>query len=328
MRLTAFALTSVALVSCLGQETAFPAGLPSPPPPHFQSIARGQAEVWLLPDGGKSVYVQRGVAPPTMAFDLTQDGQPYPWDAPPTSLALFRGEFWIASGSRTLRRFAPNGVLRGAVNAPLPVTQVVATYEGIWVYDDLPAPVSQRLWWSRDGHSFAQVALHADETTTALAKLLSMQLVLTGGGANDIVMAHMIGPPEAIVFTPRGANRSIPLAYVRTAARDAMRVYRSGRNDLEQYSAPVRDLMELADGSVIVLRNREDARSTGGWTSLQGRRVDLYDPHGQQTGTAELPETGRFLLRTEEKDRVLVLTSSGHVITQAFGMPHGGEVLH
>lgn len=312
------------IASCIVQG-AIRASEPVAPSVRFVSIAREGADVWLLPEEGDAIYLQRGLLAPHRAFALTVHGRPHRWANHPTGIAIVSGELWIASGSRTIEVFDIHGVERRVIVAPAAVTQIVASNQLVWVYDDLPQPATSRLYYTKDrGAVFSAVPFPTDEGASVLAKLLTTQLIF-GAGTNKLFLAHMIGPPAIEEYGPSGRERSFDVAYIRTATRDALRAYRSGNSEPTEYSAPVRDLYVTTDDHVLVLRNREDIRTGARFGTEQGRRVDRYDPGRRHVATAVLPDRARFILRGTVRS-VTVLTDAGAVVERPFGPPVEGRI--
>jgi hypothetical protein len=317
-------LAFITLVAALSGSAAVPTA------PTFLAVVRDGQSTWLLPDDGSCLFLQTRSAKPQCQLRLrTAGGAPFSWSLHPTSFAAWRGGWIFANGENRLWRFSATGLLLDTVRVPDRITDIVSAGTEVWLYSSLPSVQKggERLWLSRDLSSFTLCkAALIEETADTASMLVSGQLVLAPGRPGHLAVIHAIGAPAAVIASPEGIVRTIPLAYSRSAARNALLHYRPGDTDLTTYSAPARDALFSTEGDLFVLRNREDAAGAAGTQLQRGLRVDRYDAGGVQRGTAVLPASARFILRADARS-VTTLSDRNEVEVARFGEPMKGIVL-
>jgi hypothetical protein len=296
--------------------------------PRFISISREGADVWLLPESGEALFHQTagGATARSVVLHMS-DGTAFRWETKPISFVHWQQEWLVANGRPFLSRFAADGRYLGTTAAPVSVTDVAMSGGLLWTYSFLDDASGRRLWTSRDAKHFTAVPVQLlDEQAAGPTKMLDAQFVLGALPTGLLAVIPMTGAPVVTQVSPTGAAIRWTLAYLRSRARAALEHYRPGADDLLAYSAPARDVLAAEDGTLVVLRNREDLPSGKSITVNRGVHVDRYDSHGRHVGTATLTAPARFLLRPEGRTAVAV-TDSGAILTAPFGAPIAGRIL-
>lgn len=293
----------------------------------FIAACRLPSEAWLLDDTGR-VYRQLGSSAPVPQFSLEQkDGSPYRWRRSPSGIARFKDLWVVVDGSKMLRTFSSAGTLVAEVELPVPSFDVIATKSRCWIYYSLPEPVPHALWSTADLRSFTPSAFEpTDPKLSRRDRMLAAHLVFALGQDDVFYFGHGIGEPSVTKIGAGASRTVIPLAYLRSRTRAAL-LLPSDAPDVESYSAPMRDLLALANGELAVLRNREDIKTGNGVVvSQQGRRIDRYGADGRQLSTATFPLTVRWILHAG-KDQVWALAPDGTVHAAPFGPPIRGGIV-
>jgi hypothetical protein len=96
--------------------------------------------------------------------------------------------------------------------------------------------------------------------------------------------------------------------------------------DVSNYSLPVRDILPVG-GGVIVLRNREDIlRHDGGLELWKGRRADRYDDKGKQSATAVFDRPVNWIVSVTNA-AVIGVSTRGDVAVARFAKAMPGLVI-
>jgi hypothetical protein len=296
--------------------------------PRFVAAHRENGVAWLLDSNGQALYLQKNGDTPVESVRLT-DPQSHPirWGHNPTGLARWGKDWLVVNGERKLFQFSAGGVLEKTTDLPGAITEIAVSGRVLWVYDSLPSTHADRVWQSTNLVQFAPIKVQIvdDRNGSKGSRLVRAQLIWTPGRAGEVYFAHALGAPEVMELSVKGAAHSIPFAYSRSKARALLDDYVPGNDDLEKYSTPLRDMATEADGSLLVLRNREDVRRTQGITLERGLRIDRY-VNGRHAATATLPQLMRWILHSDTRS-VTALSESGEVITAKWDRPVPGGIL-
>jgi hypothetical protein len=296
--------------------------------PRFVAACHENGVSWLLDSNGEALYVQKNGDAPVESVRLT-DPQSHPirWGHNPTGLARWGKNWLIVNGERKLFQFSAAGVLEKTTDLPGAITEIAVSGRVLWVYDSLPATHADRVWQSNNLTQFTpvNVPIVDDRNASKGSRLVRAQLIWTHGKAGNVYFAHALGAPEVVELSEKGTAHSIPFAYSRSKARAMLEDYVPGNDDLEKYSTPLRDMAAGADGTLLVLRNREDVRKGQAITLERGLRIDRY-VNGRHAATATLPQLMRWILHSDAKS-VTALSESGQVITAKWDRPVPGGIL-
>lgn len=247
-----------------------------------------------------------------------------------TGFARFRGEWWLADGTPALHVYAADGRWLRRVVAAAPASDLFVARGRLFLYDATPAPTPMRLWYSDDGRAFhrSQAANLVPPTVPPRSLVIAVHVLFASTPDGGFVCAPLVGPPLLTRADRNGANRKqVPLAYSRRIERE--KTAGIGRTDvpLEQYSAPVRDLLATPAGEIIVLRNREDVRAANGQVvPEQARRIDRYSHDGKHLGTATFGEKVRWIVSANASG-VVAMTADGDIVRAVFAAPQPAQVL-
>ncbi len=298
--------------------------VPPVPIPSFAALARSGESAVLLDEQGECLWAQRGPTPPRKLLCLAVD----PGSRKLISIARWRSEWLGADGTERVRRFGPDGKQLGLIVAPVPVADIAASRLRIWAHGLFESKDGTILWHSDDGRSFQPAPqVPRSPSRGGLSRLTENQAVLSVTSEGDAVLAPLIGPPELYVVRPGKGTEVRRLAYVRSSRRDSLRTAGGGELPVGELSAPVRDILPMANGELLVLRNREDRNDPGGRpVEEKGLRVDRYSPAGSLLATAVLRETARWVLHADDGG-VLALSPKGHVLRARFGEPDPGRIV-
>lgn len=239
-------------------------------------------------------------------------GQPHIWMRPPRNFVLWRAEWLVSDFSNHLYRFDLTGIYRGLITLSFRPGAIVVAGDSLWALNTAAPDSTRQFWRSTDGVSFSPIQL-----SSGIQRFDSPlgNLVLVAGDRKGLLYEmSIIGPPILHRAYPPGARLDISLAYSRSRAR-ARRDHASGYiQDVSPYSLPVRDLLPLTGGRIVVLRNREDVRTASGQLVLDlGRRADLYAAQGQHRMTATFPASVNWIVETTPS-AVLGMTRSGDLV--------------
>jgi hypothetical protein len=297
----------------------------APAPREFSAIWREKGAAWLLAADGGGIWLQRGGAAPSEALRFTSGGRPYRWRFAPRGLVRWRGEWLVIDGSERMARFDERGRLTGDRLLPTHASAITRSDRTLWLYDFLPSDAGPRFWKSDDGIAFVPVLV--DDVTAGgggsrAARALAAQLVVSAGPGDELYFSHLVGAPEIRRVRPGASIDVVSVAYSRSRRRAALESFADGQFDPKAYSSPVADILPLPTGELLVLRNREDVRRTGGTVTEVGRRIDRYSSDGAHIATAVLAESGRWILGPDA-----VLSPSGNVVRAVFQKPLRGEIL-
>lgn len=297
----------------------------SPPLPVFVAASRSADSAVFLEESGEALFVQSGLEPPKAMLRLTLPPKP---SRRPSAIASWRSEWLAANGSDKLLRFSSVGRFLGERRLPVAISGLATAGDVIWVHHGLGARGVAEFWSSRDGARF-EAAPNSGRPFVkgTVSSVVEGQALLAGRPDGALLIAYLIGPPTLYRLSADRRIESWGLAYRRSGERAALETYRKDRQELTDYSAPVRDLVAGPDGSVLVLRNREDRPGAQKRLELEvGQRVDQYASDGAHVGTAKFGETIQWILRPRGKE-VVVLTRGGRVLREPLGPPeHGGLV--
>ncbi|MEO8586434.1 MAG: hypothetical protein ABI584_09765 [Acidobacteriota bacterium] len=293
--------------------------------PVFVAVSRSADSAVFLEESGEALFVQKGFEPPRAMLRLTLPPAP---SRRPIAIASWRSEWLAVNGSDKLLRFSSEGRFRGERTLPGATSGLMTAGAVLWIHNGLGVRGFPELWSSCDGVRFDA----APDSGRPVAKgtisaIVEGQALLAGRPDGGLLVAYVIGPPTLYRLSVDRRVEAWGLAYWRSRERAALETFRNDRQELTDYSAPVRDLVANPDGTVLVLRNREDRR--GAQKQLEsevGRRVDQYASDGAHTGTATFGETIQWVLRSRGKE-IVVLTREGHVLHAPLGPPTAGGLV-
>jgi hypothetical protein len=295
-----------------------------PPMPVFVAASRSSDSAVFLEESGETLFVQSGLEPPKTLLRLTL---PRPPIRRPSAIALWRSEWLAANGSDKLLRFSSEGHFLGDRTLPGSISELVTAGDVLWIHG-LGARGVAEFWSSRDGVRFDAAPVSGRPVAkNTISAVVEGQAVLAGRPDGVLLVGYLIGPPTLYRLSLDRRVETWKLAYRRSAERAGLEAYRNDRQELTDYSAPVRDLVANSDGTVLVLRNREDRR--GGKKQLEievGQRVDQYASDGAHIGTASFGETIRWILRSRGKE-IVALTREGRVLHAPIGPPQPGGLV-
>ena len=250
-------------------------------------------------------------------------GKPLRWARPVRTFARLGASWFAADGTERLLRFRADGMYSGEVTVPFRIAALTVAGNRLWALNMLAMRSDEQLWFSTDGRNFT--AYDASSKQQFDSPLDNMVL-LEGNRAGDLFFGSMIGPPVLKRARPPAKPVAFPLAYSRTKQRTAFEDAEGIVDEVAPYSQPARHLMAIDDGSVAVLRNREDilnaSKKLETWI---GRRVDRYDASGRHVATGVFPETARFVVAVT-KTEAIGISRSGGTIRAKWGKPVPGAV--
>jgi hypothetical protein len=255
---------------------------------------------------------------------LTANGHPFLWRHTPTGFARWNSEWLVADGTNQIRRFATNGVFLAAFSVPTNAFDFAAAGTTLWIANHLAPSAQTRLWSSTDGRRFTALSLDEDRTEDPFALAMRAQTILTGSSSGELYVAHIIDAPVVRRVFPRSKLTRWPVAYSRSRSRALLEYADPGIDDLTLYSSPVRDLLAIGADELVVLRNREDVRTSRGMTTQQGLRADRYTG-GRHVASAIFPEPMKWILRSDAK-HVTAVTKTGVVRVGEWGRPIAGGI--
>jgi len=250
-------------------------------------------------------------------------GKPLRWARPVRTFARLGPSWFAADGTERLVQFGADGMYSGEVKVPFRIAALTVAGNRLWALNMLAMRSDEQLWFSADGRKFnAYDAPSKQQFDSPLDNLV----LLEGNRAGDLFYGSMIGPPLLKRVRPPAKPVAFPLAYSRTKQRTAYENAEGMVDEIAPYSQPARHLMAIEDGSVAVLRNREDilnaAKKLETWI---GRRVDRYDASGRHVATGLFPETARFVVAVTKTEAVGI-SRSGGAISAKWGKPVPGAV--
>jgi hypothetical protein len=250
---------------------------------------------------------------------------PYRWSRHPFSFVRWSSSWLVADGSSHLTRFHEDGRFDAFVELPVRVAKLAVAGDAIWAVNLIARDASEQLWRSTDGHTFAPYAgFAAAARFTSPANSL---LVLTGSPDGDVYVAYIVGAPVVHRVWPQDRRSEIRIAYSRSKIRAGMEDIYGAVDDVTNYSLPLRDLVTLPDGGLVVLRNREDVRGPMGKLELlKGRRADRYDRAGHQTATALFARSVHWLTEVS-RSKVIGVSEAGDVVVATWGKPVPEEIV-
>ncbi len=258
------------------------------------------------------------------AIVLSQSpGKPFRWTRPVRTFARLGASWFAADGTERLVQFRADGTYSGEVAVPFRIAALAVAGNRLWALNMLAMRSDEQLWFSTDGRKFAAYdALSKQQFDSPLDNLV----LLEGNRAGDLFFGSMIGPPVLKRVRPPAKPVAFPLAYSRTKQRTTFENAEGMVDEVTPYSQPARHLMAIDDGSVAVLRNREDilnaSKKLEAWI---GRRVDRYDASGRHVATGVFPETARFVVAVTKTEAVGISRSGGTIIAK-WGKPVPGTV--
>ena len=260
----------------------------------------------------------------TKALVLSQSaGKPVRWTRAVRTFARLGASWFAADGTERLVQFRADGTYSGEVAVPFRIATLTVAGNRLWALNMLAMRSGEQLWFSTDGRKFtAYDASPKQQFDSPLDNLV----LLEGNRAGDLFFGSMIGPPVLKRVRPPAKPVAFPLAYSRTKQRTTFEDAEGLVEEVAPYSQPARHLMAIDDGSVAVLRNREDilnaSRKLETWI---GRRVDRYDASGRHVATGVFPETARFVVAVTKTEAVGI-NRSGAAISAKWGKPVPGAV--
>lgn len=297
----------------------------TPPFPRCVAIHRSPERTFLLAETDGLLFSQTGLESPKEYLRL-----PLPRVARrgPTGMTLWKSEWLVANNTDRILRFSADGRYLGDRAVPAVVSDISTAGETLWLHHSLGARGVAEFWTSRDGANFeAAPGWERGTRRGTVAAIVEGQSLLAGGRSGELLVVYRVGPPTLYRLASHRPAEVWPLAYRRSRARAALERYRPDREELTDYSLPALDLAPEGDGTVLVLRNREDrVASDRGQVIEEGRRVDRYAADSAHMGTAEFSEGIRWILRTWGKE-VLGLTRNGRLQRAAFGRPQPGGLV-
>jgi len=302
-----------------------PGGIPSPP--EFVAIARAQSGAWLLEGSSGYLWRQTGEDPPAQQVRLRRKSSGLLW-SDVTGFAAVQDGWLIAGRKGRLERYSTAGEFLRDADAPGEIGDVVRSGSMVWALPLIAPGPARHLLLSPDGERFSYVLLQAhteDVIGTGITGVFDSAVHVTADRDEGAALVRFVGGPVAFRIRLDGSRRTVQLAYRRSARRDAMRRFEATQTDLQSYSSPARDLLVLPDGSLLVLRNREDVRTSKGLETRVGTVVDLYSQDGRHGASAELPHSARFIVHSEGQ-RVVCVAADGRVLASDLGPPIAGGI--
>lgn len=297
----------------------------SPPLPVFVAASRSSESAVFLEESGGALFVQNGLEPPKAMLRLILPPKP---SRRPNAITLWRSEWLATNGSDKLLRFSSEGRFLGERTLPGAMSGLVTAGEVLWIHHGLGGRGATELWSSRDGERFDAAADSGRPVVTGtVSAIVEGQALFSGRPDGVLLLAYVIGPPTLYRLSLDRKVETWGLAYRRSQERAALETYRKDRQELTDYSAPVRDLVAGPNGTVLVLRNREDRR--GGRKQLEpevGRLVDQYASDGTHIGTAAFGETIQWILRSRGRE-IVVMTRDNRVLHAPLGPPQPGGLV-
>jgi len=286
----------------------------------FVAITRADNEVWILEGTSGTLWSQSGKNPPVRVVTLSRSADASDW-SDVTGIAAVPGGWMIAGRKGRLSRYAASGEFLREVDVRDRVGRIVLSGKTLWAAPYIVPGPARHLLASADGDRFTRVLLQTDRDDvigTGSSGLLDGATILASDVDEGVVVARLIGAPFAFRIGRDGSRRSIPLAYRRSARRDALMRYGTSGEVLTAYSSPARDLLVTPDGALLVLRNIEDVRTPTGHDLRVATIVDRYARNGRHEASAELAGQARFIARAEG-NRVVCISADGRVLAAPFG---------
>jgi hypothetical protein len=294
----------------------------SPKQPELVAAWRNAAEAALIDASGRiHLYGEQGAV---RVVALTANGRPMQWKHAPTGFTRWNSEWLVADGTPQLKRFTADGAFIAAFPVPANISDLTIAGKTLWAANFLSKTISHRLWTSTDGRRFTPVPMK-DDVTDPLALLFRSHMILAGSPGGELFVTHLIDAPVVHRVVPLTNRTSWPLAYSRSKSRANLEHVVAGIDDLTMYSSPARDMLTIAS-ELVVLRNREDIRTSQGLATQQGLRADRYGVGGRHVASATFPEPMKWILRSDAQ-RVTAVTKTGVVRVARWGKPIAGGII-